>query len=77
MQVKDVLITSPRDTVPLIKGYANKKQEYFGILCLNGEQKTISRDLLFVGGATSCKIDKTVLFWKIVKREPVGVILFS
>ena len=76
MQVKDVLITSPRDTIPLIKGYANKKQEYFGILCINGGQKTISRDLLFIGGATSCKIDKTVLFWKIVKREPVGVILF-
>lgn len=76
MQVKDVLITSPSDTIPLLKGYANKKQEHFGILCLNGGQKTISRDLLFVGGATFCKIDRKVLFWKIVKREPVGVILF-
>lgn len=76
MQIKDVLIARPSDTIPLIKGYANKKQEHFGILCINGGQKTISRDLLFIGGATSCKIDKTVLFWKIVRREPVGVVLF-
>lgn len=29
MQVKDVLINSPRDAVPLLNGYSCKKQEYF------------------------------------------------
>lgn len=76
MQVKDILITKPSDTIPLVKGYANKKQEHFGIICINGEQRTISRDLLFIGGASSCNIDKKILFWKVAKRQPIGVVLF-
>lgn len=76
MQVKDVLINSPRDAVPLLNGYSCKKQEYFGIICLNGGRKTISRDLLFIGGASHCDIDEKVLFWKVARRQPSGVILF-
>lgn len=76
MQVKDVLLSSPSDAIPLLKGYACKKQEYFGIICLNNGHKTISRDLLFIGGAGHCDIDKKVLFWKVARRQPSGVILF-
>ncbi len=76
MKVKDVFITSPKDTIPLLKGYANKKQEHFGIICVNAGRKTISRDLLFIGGVNFCQIDEKCLFWKIVKRQPVGVIIF-
>ena len=70
MQVKDVLINSPRDAVPLLNGYSCKKQEYFGIICLNGGRKTISMDLLFIGGASHCDIDEKVLFWKVARRQP-------
>lgn len=76
MQVKDIMITKPIEVIPLLKGYSCKRQEYFGIICLNSGNKTISRDLLFIGGASQCNIDKKVIFWKIAKRQPSGVILF-
>ena len=76
MRVKNTLIVRPPAVIPLLKGYANKKQEHFGVICLDAGQRAISRDLLFIGGSNFCEIDKKVLFWKIVKRQAVGVILF-
>ena len=76
MQVKDALIANPSAVIPLLKGYANKRQEYFGVICLDASRRAISKDLLFIGGSNFCKIDKKVLFWKIAKRQAVGVVLF-
>lgn len=75
-QMKDLYVKSPRDVIPVIKKYSCKKQEYFGILCIDGGNKILSKQILFIGGSNKIFIDKKVVFWNILRKKPSGVILF-
>ena len=70
------ILTSPWETVRLLKGYANRKQEHFGIILLDAGRKVIEKKVLFVGGSARCPVDVKVVFWEACKKEASGIILF-
>ena len=75
--MKDVIVVHhPADAVPLISQYGKKKQEHFGIICLDNQYNVISKKVLFIGGAGSCQIDTKVVFWEACRKSATAVIIF-
>ncbi len=73
---ESIVIRSPADTLSLIHPYGKKKQEHFGVICLDGGYGVKSRKVLFVGGTAKCQVDLKVIFWEICRREAEAVIFF-
>lgn len=71
-----IRIENPAQTADLLSSYCNKKQEHFGVICVDGGMNVISRKELFKGGASKSTIYPHILFWEICKRNACGVILF-
>ena len=71
-----VKINGLTQTVGLLKGYRNKKQEHFGIICVDSGMNLISKKVLFKGGASNTTLYLNIIFWEMCKKEAVGVILF-
>lgn len=69
-------INSPQDTLELLKGYRFKKQEHFGIICLDSGFNVLSKKVLFKGGSSSSLVDTKVLFWEVCKKNSCAIIVF-
>ena len=75
-KMKEILINRPIDAIPLLRGYASKRQEHFGILCLDSGHRVLRKKVLFVGGDSKCQIWERVIYWEACKANFAGVILF-
>ena len=64
------------DALPFLSMYRNKRQEHFGIICLDFGLNVISKKVLFVGGINRCLVDPRIIFWYVCKHSASGVILF-
>lgn len=73
---KENLINRPADALPLIKGYAPKRQEHFGIICLDSGHRVIRRKVLFIGGDMTCNVPARPVMWEACRAGAAGVILF-
>ena len=74
--LKGVSITNPDVVVSLLKPYRSKRQEHFGILCLDAGRRLISKKVLFVGGEHTTVVDMKVVFWEAMKRKSSAIIVF-
>lgn len=71
-----IRIENPSQTAELLKAYCNKKQEHFGIICVDGGLNVISRKALFKGGVDKTSVYLNKLFWEMCRKNSCGVILF-
>ncbi len=69
-------IRNPMDSVEILKSLRNKRQEHFGVICLDSVLNVISKKTLFIGGTNSCKIDSKIIFWEACCKKASGIILF-
>ena len=71
-----VFLNTPESSALFLKGYGNKKQEHFGLICLDGENGVIRRKVLFIGGTATCQIDTKIIFWEACRASAAAVVLF-
>ena len=71
MQIRDVT-----DAVMLLKAYEYKKQEYFGIICLDSGRNVICKKTLFKGGSSRSIVDLKVVYWEACKKNACAIIVF-
>ena len=69
-------IHNPRDSVALLKSISKKRQEHFGIICLDGGMNVISKKVLFIGGESKALIDEKIIFWEACTKKATAIILF-
>ena len=75
--MKDTVVLSrPADLLPLLNGYSKKRQEVFGIICVDSGNQVIRKKMLFVGGDSKCQVSSRVVFWEACRASAAGVILF-
>lgn len=71
-----MMIYNPDNAIPLLMGYTRYRQEHFGIICLDGSHKVLSRKCLFIGSDCKCMIDIKILFWEACSKKAAAIILF-
>lgn len=69
-------IRSASDALALLAGYRFKRQEHFGVICLDSGYNVIAQKVLFKGGSSVCNVDLKVLFWEVCKKNACAVIIF-
>lgn len=69
-------ITNPSDIISMLGIYAKKRQEHFGVICLDSAHKVISRKVLFIGGVSNTTVDAKVLYWELLKKKASAFIVF-
>ena len=69
-------ITNPYDVVPLISKYSKKRQEHFGLICLDSECKVISNKVMFVGSEHKSLVDGKMLFWEACTKKASAIIVY-
>jgi DNA repair protein RadC len=68
-------ITFPADVIPLIQHYADRKQEHFICVSLNGANEVITSRVVTVGGSNSTHVEPREVFADVVADRAAAVIL--
>lgn len=71
-----VTIGCPRDIAEVIKYYACRSVEHFGLICLDGSNHVIGKTALFKGGYTRTFIDPRVCLYYAIKHRAVSVVVW-
>ena len=75
MKVRDTRVGQPRDLLPLLRGYRNRRQEHFIVFTLNGAHCVISRHVATVGLANRTLVHSREVFrWAIIDNA-CGIVL--
>lgn len=69
-------ITKPQDILDLIKAYAHKKQEHFGVICLDGGHNVICKKVMFIGTSTKSIVGVRELLTYCLKKDCNSLIIF-
>ena len=69
-------VKNSSDVVELLKSYRFKKQEHFGIICLDSGYNVISKKVLFKGGVDGALVYKNILYWEMCKKSASAIIIF-
>lgn len=69
-------INQPRDCISLLTSLSNKRQEHFGIICLDSGRNVVGKKVLFIGADTNCLINRKIVFWEACKKCAAAIILF-
>lgn len=68
-------IRQPADIIPLISGYATKRQEHFLAVPLNGAHAPISRNLITKGLVNRTLIHPREIYRKAIQQNAVAIII--
>ena len=74
--MKELKIKMPTDCLGLLSTYKNKRQEHFGIICLDSGNNVIGKKVLFIGGVSRAIADTKVVLWTALTKKSSAVILF-
>lgn len=66
----------PYKIFQVLKGYAGKRQEHFGIILLDSGLRIIKRKVLFIGTESRTMIERKVVFWEACSGKASAVVLF-
>ncbi len=69
------IVQKPRDILPLILPFADKKQEYFLCISLNGANEVIGNRIVTVGLLNSSQIHPREVFADVISERAASVIL--
>lgn len=69
-------INEPRDILNLIKVYAHKKQEHFGVICLDSGRNVICKKVMFIGTCSQSLVGLREVLTYCLKRDCVALIVF-
>lgn len=71
-----IVVGSPSDALVLLREYARKKTEHFGIIALDSGRRVIEVRTLFIGCVSSCNIDIKVIFWELCRKNATAFIVY-
>ena len=74
--VKSVAVRSPYDCMLLLKMYAKKKVEHFGILCIDADYSVISKKVIAIGSERECHFQSRDVFFEVCRKKATAVIIF-
>lgn len=69
-------INKPTDVLALLRPYGKRKQENFGVICMDYGKNVISKKVLFIGTAKRAIIGARELLTYVLKKGADTVILF-
>jgi DNA repair protein RadC len=73
--VTKVIIKSPKDTVQIVKKYADKKQEYLLCLYINARNELIQMEIIGIGSLNSLQIEPREIFRPAFSTPCAGIII--
>ena len=73
--MKDLRITRPADALQALKNYANKRQEHFIVLTLNGAHQVIKRHVITIGLVNRTLVHPREVFFPAIKDNAAAIII--
>lgn len=74
--MEKIKIRTPSDCLRLIMKYGSKRQEHFGVICLDNAKEVLNYKVLFKGGTSSCNVYRNIVAWHIANKKTTSFILF-
>ena len=75
LQPEQVVIRQPRDVMPLVHEYRDKRQEHFIVMSLNGGHGVIRTEVVTVGLANFCCVHPREVFARPIVDRATAVVL--
>ena len=70
------IIDSPYKVIPKIRKYSTKRQEHFGVICIDDEKRILGMKVLFKGTSHNCPVDTKMVFWYAMSKKASAILLF-